>query len=297
MLDLIDGNTAVEELGRGFRFLEGPVWNPSLGCLLVSDVIGNRRHTWHPMHGMSQVAGPTGHGNGMTLDASGELVVCEAVTPAVTIGAGDGSGDERRVLADHASERLLNSPNDVVVHSSGDIYFTDPWHRVAIETAAADGCEFSAERELDVGGVYRLQPGCAPELVLADLDTPNGLCFGPDETMLYINDSDRGEIHICEVGPDGRLAGRRMFADGVIDSSGHVDGMKCDVDGNVWVTGPGGIWVLAPSGTHLGTIVFPERVGNLHWGGPEWDWLYVADTSRLFRLRTTTTGRREPFMA
>lgn len=296
MMDLVAPDAVVEELGTGFRFLEGPVWNPEGGYLLVSDVIGNARHRWHPVRGLSKVAAPTGHGNGMTLDAMGNLIVCEGVTPAVSMCPGDGSDQRRVVLVDRVDGGVLNSPNDVVVASDGAVYFTDPWHRAAIEASADDGCGAPMERDLELCGVYRLEPGRRAELVISDIGTPNGLCFGPGERVLYVNDSDQGEIHRCDLDTRGRVTDRRVFAAGVIDATGHVDGMKCDVDGNVWVTGPGGIWVFTPGGECLGVIEFAGRVGNFHWGGPDWDWLYVANSTRLVRLRTATSGRREPFM-
>jgi gluconolactonase len=133
-----------------------------------------------------------------------------------------------------------------------------------------------------------------------DFVQPNGLCFSPDESLLYINDTDRAHIRVFDVGDDGTISNGRVLADGIgtgdLESGELVDGMKCDEHGNVWVTGPKGVWVFSPKGEHLGIIEIPENVGNVHWGGPAWSWLFVPASSSVYRVKTKTRGRREPFM-
>jgi gluconolactonase len=192
------------------------------------------------------------------------------------------------VIAGSYRGRRLNSPNDVVVRSDGSVWFTDSWWppRLGVEL----------ERELDFQGVFRVAEGGEPELLLDDMGFPNGLCFSPDESLLYVNDSAPGHIRVFDVAPDGSISNDRVFAVLPKDPSGHVDGMKCDERGNVWVTGPGGVWILGRDGTQLGTVRTRERTGNLHWGGPDRRWLLIASSSGIYRLRTKVAGRREPFM-
>jgi gluconolactonase len=287
VLELIDENAELEQLAAGFAFTEGPVWVADGEYLLFSDVLANRRHRWDERAGVTTVADPSGYGNGMTLDLDGRLVVCEGGAGAIA-RYGAGGAASREVIAATYGGRRLNSPNDVVVRSDGSIWFTDSWWltRLGID----------AERELDLQGVFHVAGGNEPEIVLADMDFPNGLCFSPDETLLYVNDSTPGHIRVLDVARDGSTSNDRVFATIPRDPSGHVDGMKCDREGNVWVTGPGGIWILASDGTHIGTVCTPERTGNFHWGGPGWSWIYVCSSSGLYRVRTRTSGRREPFM-
>jgi gluconolactonase len=289
LLELVDPQAEVEQLGGGFRFTEGPVWVPDGDYLLFSDVLANRRHRWDERDGVRTVADPSNIGNGMTLDREGRLVVCEGGGRAVVCMDPSGTGAGREVVVESYRGRRLNSPNDVVVRSDGSIWFTDSWYLTRL------GLE--AEQELDFQGVFRVAAGGAgPELVLGDMDFPNGLTFSPDETILYVNDSTPGHIRALDVDAGGAVSNDRVFATVPKDATGHVDGMKCDERGNVWVTGPGGVWVLDDTGRHLGTIRLPERTGNLHWGGTDLRWLFIASSSGIYRLRTKIAGRREPFM-
>jgi gluconolactonase len=285
---LVDLDAELEVLCTGFRFTEGPIWVPDGQYLLFADVPASRRLRWDEEHGVHDVAGDTGFGDGMTLDREGRLVVCEGESGSVVRMHPSGDGSERETLAAQYGGRRLNSPNDVVVHSNGGVYFTDSWW---LDRLGSD-----TRRELDFQGVFRVVDGGEPEVLIGDMDFPNGLCFSPDESLLYVNDSTPGTIRVFDVAPDGSISNDRVFADGMHDETGHVDGMKCDENGNVWVTGPGGVWILDPAGSTLGVIGTPARTGNLHWGGPDWSWLFVACSSSVFRLRTKVTGRREPFM-
>jgi gluconolactonase len=288
MLELVPADAELELLVEGLRFTEGPIWVAEGEYLLFSDVLASTRHRWDERDGLRQVAGDSRHGNGMTLDRDGRLIVCEGETGAIVAMDADGTGARRTVIAAEFRGARLNSPNDVVVRSDGLIYFTDPWW------AAKVGVD--REQELDVIGVYRVEPGGEPELLVDSLPYPNGLCFSPDESTLYVDDTDEGSVHAFDLAADGSLSGERLVAEGIRDEVEHVDGIKSDERGNLWVTGPGGVWVLASDGTRLGLVGTPARAANMHWGGPDWSWLFITASSQVFRIRTTVAGRREPFM-
>ena len=293
--ELVAEGAEVELLGTGCTFTEGPIWNPQGGFLLFSDMPADTRRRWDEQGGIREVARPSNKGNGMTLDVQGRLIVCEHSTSSVVRIAPDGSGGEREVLASHHGGRELNSPNDVIVHSNGAIYFSDPTF------GRMPGFGIEREQDLDFQGVYRVAPeGGEPQLLADDFGQPNGLCFSPGESLLYVNDTDAASIRVFDLAEDGTLGNGRVFADGIgtgeLATGELVDGMKCDERGNVWVTGPKGVWVFSPAGEQLGMIEVPENVGNIHWGGPQWRWLFITASSSLYRIETKVGGRREPFM-
>jgi gluconolactonase len=293
-LELVDESAEVEQLGTGFTFTEGPIWNPE-GFLLFSDMPGDVRRRWDPDSGVSEVANPSNKGNGMTIDNDGRLVVCEHVTSSVVRMDPDGRGGGREVLATHYEGRELNSPNDVVVKSDGAIYFTDPTY------GRMPGFGIEREQDLDFQGVYRIAPGGGdPQLLVDDFDQPNGLCFSTDESLLYINDTTRAHIRVFDVQSDGTIANSRVLAEGIgsgsLEIGDLVDGMKLDERGNVWVTGPGGVCVFDPDGNHIGTVEVPENVGNVNWGGPDWNQLFIPATSSMYRIQCKVSGNRLPYM-
>jgi gluconolactonase len=290
---LIDPDAVLEQLATGFLSAEGPIWIADDGYLLLSDVRGDARYRWDEQRGCRRVADTTHHAVGMTLDADGGLIVCEGATSTLSRMDADGTGSGRRVLVSHYGDRELNSPNDVVVGHDGSIWFTDP----PGGRSAAFGIERA--RDLPFQGVFRLAPDGTLGLVADDLDLPNGLCLSPDGSRLYVNDTNRAEIRCFDVAVDGTTRDDRRFASGVSTgerADGWLDGMKCDEHGNVWATGPHGIWILDPAGRHLGTLRTPEPALNLHWGGDGWSTLFITGRSTLFRVRTSTRGSREPFM-
>ena len=201
----------------------------------------------------------------------------------------------REILASHFEGKELNSPNDACVRSDGLIYFTDPYcGRVPV---------FGVERPRELGfqGVYRFAPDGGDLHLVVDRDLfeqPNGICFSPDEKLLYVNDSAKKLIRAFNVAPDGSLSGERLFASAIQSPSqnGGPDGMKCDQRGNVWVTGPGGVWIYAPSGELIGKLHIPEVVANLAWGGPELRTLFVTAIHSVYRLTTKVGPRIEPYM-
>jgi gluconolactonase len=289
---LVDEAVEVERLGTGFTFTEGPIWHPRDEYLLFSDMPADIRRKWTPDGTVVEVMNPSNKCNGMTYDADLNLLVCEHSTSSVVRERPDGT---RETLATHYQGKELNSPNDIIVHSSGAIYFSDPTY------GRWPGFGIERDCELDFRGVYRLAPGGGdPELLVDDFGEPNGLSFSPDESLLYINDTPNALIRVFDVQPDGSIANGRLFADKIGDGDlakgGLVDGMKADEQGNVWVTGPDGVWVFAPDGEHLGVVEIPESVGNIHWGGPNWNWMFVPASTSLYRFQTKVSGRREPFM-
>jgi len=293
---LVDENVEVEQLGTGFTFTEGPIWNPDGQFLLFSDMPGDTRRRWDDSSGVQVVMSPSNKGNGMTLEADGRLLVCEHSTSSLVRMDPDGTDVDREVLASHYEGKELNSPNDVCVKSDGSIWFSDPWYgRMPV---------FGVERERELGwqGVFRIPPGGGDPQLVVDQDEyeqPNGLCFSPDESLLYINDTPKAWIKVYDVGSDGSLSNGRMFFEGVGTGDlehGIPDGMKCDEEGNIWVTGPGGVWVISAGGEHLGTIKVPENTGNLTWGGPDWNWLFVPSSTSLYRVKTKVGPRGEPYM-
>lgn len=288
---LLDENAAVHRLATGFTFTEGPIWHPRDQYLLFSDIPPSIRRRWDH-HGASEVLKPSNKGNGMTYDRVLNLLVCEHATSCLARY----SGDKREVVASHFEGKELNSPNDIVVAADGAIWFTDPTYgRMPV---------YGVERpcQLDFRGVFRIPPGGgALELVVDKhlFTQPNGLCFSPDEKLLYINDTDQANIRVFDV-QDGKLKNMRVFASGIADEAQpgrRPDGMKCDAQGNIWCTGPDGLWVYAPDGRRLGTIGVPEMVANLHWGGQDWHTLFITASTSLYALNTKVGPHRESFMS
>ncbi len=281
VLNLVDAEAKVETIGSGYQFTEGPVWNADSGYLLFSDIPANQIKKWAPELGITNFRNPSGKSNGLTYDKQGHLLACEHANRRVSRTEADG-----RVvtIASHYDTKRLNSPNDIVVKSDGSIYFTDPPYGL--------GAEFGAEgdQELDFQGVYRLSPDAQTlTLLVDDFDRPNGLCFAPDESILYINDSsDRSHIRAFDVQPDGTIANGRIFAD--VSDGATPDGMKGDQEGNIYVTGPGGIWIFASSGKHIGVIRTEEGATNFCWGGTAWKTLYIAATTSVCRIQCKISG-------
>jgi gluconolactonase len=293
-LELVDEDAELERLGTGFTFTEGPLWNPD-GFLLFSDMPGDVRRRWDAENGVTEVANPSNKGNGMTFDLDGKLIVCEHVTSSVVRMDPDGTGSGREVIASHYGDRELNAPNDVVVKSDGAIYFSDPTY------GRMPGFGIEREQDLDFQGVYRIPPGGGDTQLLADdFGQPNGLCFSTDESLLYVNDTEKAHIRVFDVQDDGTIANSRVLADGIgtasLEIGDLVDGMKLDERGNIWVTGPGGVLAFSPEGEHIGTIEVPEPVGNLNWGGPDWNWMFIPATSSVYRIECKVSGNRLHYM-
>lgn len=287
---LVDAGRSVRKLAGGFEFVEGPIWHPRDRYLLFSDMRGDVRRRWDG-EGVREVMRPSNKGNGMTYDAALNLIVCEHATSSVARERRDG---RREVLATHFEGKELNSPNDVCVRSDGSIYFSDPWY------GRMPGFGVERPRQLGWQGVFRIAPDGGLHLLVGrdEFAMPNGLCFSPDESRLYVNDTERALIRVYDVAPDGSLSAGRLFAEGIAakNERGRPDGMKCDERGNVWCTGPGGVWIFAPSGERIGRIVAPEPVANLHWGGADYRTLFLTATTSIYALTTRVGPHVEPFM-
>ncbi len=280
LLDLIDPDIQIEQIGTGCQFTEGPLWNIKEKFLLFSDIPANQMKKWTPESGITTFRDPSGKSNGLTYDKQGRVIACEHANRRVSRTEADGTVV---TIASHYNGKRLNSPNDVVVKLDGSIYFTDPPYGLT----AAYGVE--GKQELDFQGVYRLSSDGTLTLLVADFDRPNGLCFSPDESILYINDTARMHIRAFDFRRDGTLANGRVFAEEQ-GTNGAPDGMKVDERGNVYVTGPGGIWVFNPSGAHLGVIQTPEKAANLAWGGDDWGTLFITASTSIYRVQLKVSG-------
>ena len=270
-----------ERLATGFVFTEGPLWHPD-GYFFFVDVRASMLYRVTPGRPPEVLREKTGGGNGTTFDLQGRLVLCEGDNRRVTRTAADGAIE---ILVDRFEGKRLNRPNDVVCRSDGSLYFTDPGLRVPL-----------AERELPYAGVYRIAPDGTITLI-ADCEYPNGLAFSPDERVLYVaNTRWTAYIHAIELDGGGSLVRRRIFADMSSDETDGVpDGMKVDVEGRVYCTGPGGTWVFAPGGARLGIIRTPEVPANLAFGGPDLRTLFFTARTSVYTLRVKTPGQPHPW--
>lgn len=272
----VDFHTPVEKLAGGFQFTEGPVWVAVGHELLFSDIPANRIVRFKDGT-CDTFRKPSNNANGLTLDRQGRLIACEHGLRRVTRTETDGA---ITVLADHYQGKRLNSPNDAVVRGDGTIYFTDPPYGVRYE-----------EREVDFQGVYRISPdGKTLTLVVKDFHMPNGLAFSPDEKILYINDTERGHIRAFDVAADGTLTYGRVFA----GRTPGADGMKVDIEGNVYCTTSAGVMVFNGTGKQLGTFSLPEQPANCAFGDVDGKSLYVTCRTGLYRLRLTVPGFKMP---
>jgi gluconolactonase len=280
-LSTILETTEAERLATGFVFTEGPLWHPD-GFYYFVDVRSSVLYRLTPGRAHEVVRDKTGGGNGTTFDLQGRLVLCEGENRRVTRTAGDGRIE---VLMDRFEGKRLNRPNDVVCKSDGSIYFTDPGLRVPL-----------GERELPYAGVYRVAPDGTQSLV-ADFEYPNGLAFSPDERKLYVANTRWAQyIHVLELDAAGKMLRRRIFADMSSDETDGVpDGMKVDVEGRVYCTGPGGTWVFAPDGSHLGIIRTPEVPANLAFGGSDLKTLFFTARTSVYTMRVKVAGQPHPY--
>jgi gluconolactonase len=285
-LDRIIATTQpIEELADGFGGpqgpAEGPLWWHEGGYLVFSDIHNNRRMKYEPGKGVSLLLEPTNRANGLTRDLQGRLVACEHDSRRVTRQELDGS---ITVIANSFQGRQINRPNDVVVKSDGSIYFTDPWTSPNAPN----------QWDLPFSGVYRVSPDLGTlSLLIDDFIIPNGLAFSPDEDVLYINDSRRGHIRAFDVQPNGTLAKQtdRVFVELRGDEPGVPDGMKVDVEGNVYCGGAGGLWIMDPKGKKLGRIVHgAPATTNLAFGGADWKTLYFTSRNHLGAVNVKIAG-------
>jgi gluconolactonase len=304
--DIVPAGARVEKLAEGFDFLEGPVWVRKGGYLLFSDIPANVIDRWTPDGKVSVFLKPSGFtgtdlsqsgrkvdngravvnligSNAVTLDRQGRVVFCAQGDRAVVRLEKDG---QRTVLADRYDGKRLNSPNDLVYKSDGALYFTDP-------PAGLPKGDDDPKKELPFDGVYLLIGGKLQALDKSFL-RPNGLAFAPGEKYFYVNDSFKKTIMRFEVQPDDTIANGHVFIDMNSDETpGVPDGMKVDRKGNVYCTGPGGVWVISSAGKHLATIRTPERITNLAFGNADGKMLYLTGrTGELYGIHLKVAGIR-----
>jgi gluconolactonase len=284
-------SAAVERLYTGCRWAEGPVWFGDGRYLLWSDIPNDRILKWEEETGQVWVfRRPANFANGNTRDRQGRLVTCEHGGRRVTRTEPDGS---ITVLADRFAGKRLNSPNDVVVKSDGSIWFTDPVYGIL-----SDYEGHRAIPEQDGCHVFRLDSSGELAIVAADFERPNGLCFSPDESRLYVSDTGWSHdpaaprhIRVFDLVDGRKLANSRVFVE---VSPGVPDGLRLDIHGNVWTSAGDGVHCYAPDGTLLGKIRIPEMVANLTFGGPKKNRLFITATKSLYSVFVATTGAQVP---
>jgi len=308
---IVPKNAALEKVANGFKWTEGPVWIHA-GYVLFAEIPSNRILKWTPdgkvttfLHpsgyqGSADYGGPEPGTNGMTLDAKGRLTVAGHARRNVFRLESLDEGGKMTVLAERFQGKRLNSPNDVVYAADGALYFTDPPYGLPTQS------DKDPLRELSFNGVYRI-PGAvahaagAPpddaklELLIKDLTRPNGVALSPDGKTLYVAVSDPSHKVFMryDVKRDGSVANGRIFFDATSDQEpGLPDGIKVDEAGNLYGTGPGGVWIFSPAGKHLGTIKMPEVTANCNWGGADGKTLYITASSHLYRMRLKIAGVR-----
>ncbi|HVA41313.1 MAG TPA: SMP-30/gluconolactonase/LRE family protein, partial [Candidatus Binataceae bacterium] len=304
---IVPAGAKLERVVSGFKWTEGPVWDQ--GTLFFAEIPSNSIRRWTPGQGVSIFLQPSGYKgkapyggpepgtNGMTLDARGRLTVAghaqrdifrfESLDPHGTI----------TILADFYKGKRLNSPNDLVYRSDGSLYFTDPPYGLRTQS------NHDPDKELDVNGVYRIphalqqKPGSQPhraalQLLVSDLNRPNGIAFSPDEKYLYVDNTEPKKLWMrYTVKPDGTLTDAKVLYDATSDTRvGAPDGMKVDEQGNIYSAGPAGVWIISPAGKPLGILLIPERVGNCAWGGPDHKTLYIAASGNIYRVHLNIPG-------
>ncbi len=291
---IVPGDYTIEKLDDGFEFIEGPVWVKDPGYLLFSDVRGDAIYKWAPGAKSEPFLTPVYSGppseepgligpNGLTIDGKGNLVILEYGNRR--IARMPLAGGDRETLADKFEGKRFNHPNDLVYHSSGGLYFTDP-------PLGRAGEDKPPEQELDFAGVYRLDPDGELTLLTKELSSPNGIALSPDENTLYVANmrGPRGWM-AWDVQPDGSIANSRVFFDTTdMEGTGVPDGMKIDSEGNLYCTGPGGVFIFTPEGKHLGTIQPDERPANVAWGEADGKTLYMTARTGLYRIRLNIQG-------
>jgi len=264
----------VEKIASGFQFTEGPIWYR--GQLLFTDIPANTVYRWTPGDGSRVFLEPSGHANGLAVGPEGRLLLAQHDGQVGRMT----TADSIKFLAESYRGKRLNSPNDLTAADDGTIYFTDPPYGVDTEN-----------RELDFSGVYRLDPNGSLKLLTRKFTRPNGICLSPDESTLYVNDSDETVIRAYDVTTDGGIGEGRVFAEPEGDADGTTDGMAVDTEGNLYTTGPGGLWIYVPSGERLDRISVPAPPTNVAFGGPERKMLYITAQSNVYRIPVTVPGQ------
>jgi gluconolactonase len=308
---IVPKDAQTEKLGTCCVWTEGPVWIHS-GYVLFADIPHNRIMKWTPAGkltvfmqpsgytGEAKFGGPESGSNGMTLDPRGRLTVAGHAARNVYRLEGLEKGAKMTILAERYQGKRLNSPNDLVYRSDGSLYFTDPPYGLPSQS------DTDPQKELPFNGVYRIpnatahKPGAPPDdahlqLLIRDISRPNGIAFSPDQKYLYVDNSDpaRKIWMRYDVQKDGSVSNGVVLCDATSDKrDGGPDGMKVDRQGNIYGAGPGGVWIISPQGKHIGTLLMPERVANVAWGGADGRTLYITASTSLYRIRLKIPGVR-----
>jgi gluconolactonase len=302
---LVPAEAQWTRLATGYTWVEGPVWQRS-GSLMFAEITSNSIRELHPDGTVSIWLQPSGYrgtapygkepgSNGMTLDPKHRLTVAGHAARNI-MRFETGAHGVVTILADSYQGKKLNSPNDLVYGPDGSLYFTDPPYGLRTQG------DNDPEKELKVNGVYRIpnavkhKAGAPPDrealqLVVSDLQRPNGIAFSPDHKWLYVSNSQPRKWMRYPVNPDGTLGPGTVFVNVVGDRRpGVPDGMKVDVDGNIYAAGPGGVWIISPDGTHLGTLLTDKSTANVAWGGPDGKTLYTTSTDSIYSIHLNTKG-------
>jgi len=293
---LIAADAVVENLGSGFRWSEGPVWEPKQGALLFSDVPENRVYRWKDGEGITVFLEPSGFtgteyngrergSNGLTLDAQGRLMLCQHGDRRVARLAPDGKHFE--TIVDKVDGKRFSSPNDLCYDKAGNLFFTDPPYGLPSDT----------KQETAFNGVYRLGADGKLTVIASDMSRPNGVALSVDEKTVYVASSDGKEpwVKAYALNADGTVASSRIFFDGTeliarTKRGGGFDGLRVDVQGNIWTSGPGGILIISPAGKHLGSILTSRPTANCAFGDADHTTLYITSNESLLRVRTKVKG-------
>ena len=291
--EIVPIGAEIEKLAGGFTFVEGPLWRQT-GAVWFSDVVGNVVREWSTDGTITEVLRPGGYDgnslpeggyfgpNGMTFDKDGSVLLCQHGNRRIVRIAADGSVT---TVVDSFEGKRLNSPNDMVFHPDGSLYFTDPPYGLPQQ-------DEDPTKEIDFNGVYRLSPDGNLQVLVRDLTRPNGIAFSPDYQTLYVANSDENRKlwMAYDVNAGGAVSNGRVFADVTTEeAAGLPDGMKVDEYGNVYATGPGGVWIFSADGEHLGTIKPPETPANVGWGD-DGQTLYITAETGLYRIKLDTPG-------
>jgi len=272
----IPSGAKVEVIATNIIQPEGPVWNDSLG-LLFSDIQGNKIYCWNPIDKtLKSYIDTSYNSNGLTYDLQGRLILTQMGLRRISRQESDGSITP---IATTYNGKKLNCPNDLVVKSDGSIFFTDPDFNIPV-----GGTKEIFINGAYIKGVYRINPKGDIQLLDATFDKPNGICFSPDEKKIYVNESPKGEIYVWDVVNDTAIADKKLFYK--IPLSGYVDGMKVDPDGNLYCTGPTGVWIISPAGEYLDKIVVQNQSpSNCAWGDADRKTLYITSGTSVYKIR------------
>jgi gluconolactonase len=264
------------KLSAGYKFSEGPVWDIKKDRLYFTDFFEDRIYQWTESEGATLYRDKSNWAVGLSMDASGRIVAAEGASHSVAYT----DHEKSTMVVGKYQGKMLCGPNDVVVSRGGDFFFTDQYPK-----------SIGGPRELEHNGVYRVNPAGEIRLLNNEIGRPNGIAFSPDESILYVNDTDLQQIFAFQMRSDGSASKIGIFA--TLDTSygqGAPDGMKVDTEGNVYVTGPGGVWVLSPEGAPIVILCSPEFVGNFCFGGKDSKTIFLTASNSLYAVASEIPG-------